>query len=244
MRWVFLSLVLINAMFFSWRYFAPHTAEALPGQVDASSVALQEALPLTEENSPSITLLEELGSSRAESNQAESISPQAVSDNNVCYWAGPLNSDTDGDVLLRRLKGLNVEALERVTRAQGDMRYWVYLPPMASKEKAQAELGALQDKGIDSYLIHRGERKNGISLGLFSRVQLAEAKEKEVKDAGWEATTDVYAQSVNQRWITASKKQLDAVGEGILPRMLKNKSDVTIIEKKCELPVASHNNIH
>ena len=243
MRWVFLSLVLMNAIFFSWRYFVPRPAEALPSPQETPSAAPSLPKPIVD-NSPSITLLEELDSSRAVPSPSALAFDEVKRSGDICYWAGPLADDADRDVLLRRLKGLNIVASERVTRAAGDLRYWVYLPPLSSKDEAKAQLAALQSKGIDSYLIHKGERKNGISLGLFSQLELAESREAEVRAAGWEATMDTYKRSVNQRWITASKEQLDAVGEGILPRMLKNKSDVTIIEKKCELPVASHNNIH
>lgn len=243
MRWIFLSLVLINAMFFSWRYLSPSPVEVLSSPVAAVPRAQNSSLSIPDP-SLSITLLEELDSSRAIQDYSDNVVSPMSYGGGICYWAGPLSNDADRDVLLRRLRGLNVVASERVTRGAGDMRYWVYLPSVGSKAEAKVRLAALQEKGIDSYLVHKGERKNGISLGLFSRLELAEIKEKEVRDAGWKPVMDVYKKSVSQRWITANKEQLDAVGAGILPKMLKNKSDVTIIEKKCELPVASHNNIH
>ena len=243
MRWVFLSLVLINTMFFSWRYLSPSPVETLSSPVVVEPQSQNSSVAIIDP-SLSITLLEELDSSRPIQNHSADVDSPMPDGGGICYWAGPLSNDADRDVLLRRLKGLNVVASERVTRAAGDMRYWVYLPPMASKAEAKVRLAELQEKGIDSYLIHRGERKNGISLGLFSRLELAEIKEKEVRGAGWKPEMDTYKKSVSQRWVTANKEQLDAVGAGILPKMLKNKSDVTIIEKKCELPVASHNNIH
>ncbi len=241
MRWVFLSLVLINAMFFSWRHImASNSADTLSSsQLEAPKLQVTPSSSVS--NSPSITLLEELDASRGSPEPDVGVS---TAGGGVCYWAGPLADNADRDVLLRRLEALNVEAAERVTRIAGDLHYWVYLPPLESRGQAKARLAALQEKGIDSYLIHKGERKNGISLGLFSRLELAEIKEGEVREAGWSPTMDTYKKNVSQRWVTANKDQLDAVGAGILPKMLKNKSSVTIIEKKCGLPVASHSNIH
>jgi hypothetical protein len=163
--------------------------------------------------------------------------------NGICYWVGPIAKDTDWDVLTNRLRSLKIDIGERQQRITGVKRYWVYLPPSASKAQAKEQLAEVQKLGIDSYLIPNGEHQNGISLGLFSQKVIADNKIKEVATAGWNPMVEVYERSVTQRWVTISKTQLDAVGKGILPRMLKNKSGVDVFEKKCELPVASHNNI-
>ncbi|HEY7773582.1 MAG TPA: SPOR domain-containing protein [Marinagarivorans sp.] len=266
MRWFFLSLVLVNAAFFCWRFLGVLQS---PGAHDAAS-AVPEAGALSalaaEPDAARITLLEELGgqsSPSANLDDAASESPsspliptarqgaepsrqgtETETYGAMCYWAGPLSTDVQRDLLLKRLKGLRIDVSEHVARSSGDRRYWVYLPPMASRAEAKQQLAELQARNIDSYLIRKGERKNGISLGLYSRAELANSRADEVRAIGWEPTIDAYTQTLNQLWIAASKRQVDAVGEGILPRMLKNKSSVTIIEKKCALPVASHNNIH
>ena len=52
---------------------------------------------------------------------------------------------------------------------------------------------------------------------------------------------DSFERVVSQSWLVASREQVDAIGEGILPRMLKNKTSLQIFEKKCDEGVASDN---
>ena len=257
MRWVFLSLVLVNAVFFSWCFFGASQNSGTADVVPTVAEARASSTLVAQSDAARITLLEELaGRTSPGVNLADvssdsapmSLLPKADQGADtygaLCYWAGPLGSDIQRDLLIKRLKGLRIDVSEHVSRSSGDRRYWVYLPPMASRGEAKQQLAALQARNIDSYLIRKGERKNGISLGLYSRADLATGKVDELRAIGWQPEVDAYTQTVSQQWIAASKRQVDAVGEGILPRMLKNKSGVTIIEKKCALPVASHNNIH
>ena len=47
-------------------------------------------------------------------------------------------------------------------------RYWVYLPPFASRERAQAKLREIRGRGVrDVAVIPSGELANGISFGLY-----------------------------------------------------------------------------
>ena len=47
-------------------------------------------------------------------------------------------------------------------------RYWVYLPPFASREEAQAKLREIRGRGVrDVAVIPSGELANGISFGLY-----------------------------------------------------------------------------
>nr|WP_284048213.1 hypothetical protein [Marinobacter sp. ATCH36] len=58
--------------------------------------------------------------------------------------------------------------------------HWVIVPPQP-EGRALALFRDLQRRGIDSYLIRRGENRNAISLGLFESKQAAEAVLEEKK---------------------------------------------------------------
>jgi len=51
--------------------------------------------------------------------------------------------------------------------------HWVIIPPQP-EDRALDLFRDLQQRGIDSYLVTRGENKNAISLGLFESRQAAE----------------------------------------------------------------------
>lgn len=58
--------------------------------------------------------------------------------------------------------------------------HWVIIPPQPD-DRALALFNDLQRRGIDSYLVRRGENKNAISLGLFESRQAAEMVLEEKK---------------------------------------------------------------
>lgn len=58
--------------------------------------------------------------------------------------------------------------------------HWVIIPPQP-EDRALELFRSLQQRGIDSYLVTRGENKNAISLGLFESRQAAENVLKEKK---------------------------------------------------------------
>lgn len=279
MRWAFLSLLLVNAMFFAWRYFAPpgefagapvnavESASPPPSDLAAQTITLLDEVANNEiklkTEQPNVVSIKEGAPSKAvavkesEVAQVNSVVPdetvqtsradfraQAVPDDDACYWAGPFTQQADRAELIKRLAELHIFAEERTQVASGGWRYWVYLPPKPSRKEAKAQLAVLKNMKVDSYLIYEGEKANGVSLGLFSRKELADAKYADIQSRGFEVTMDSFERTVNQRWVAVSKAQIDAIGEAVLPRMIKNKTGVQVIEKKCELPVASHNNIH
>ncbi|MFO7994431.1 MAG: hypothetical protein R6U69_09770 [Marinobacter sp.] len=58
--------------------------------------------------------------------------------------------------------------------------HWVIIPPQPD-DRALALFRDLQRRGIDSYLVRRGENRNAISLGLFESRQAAETVLEEKK---------------------------------------------------------------
>ena len=161
-----------------------------------------------------------------------------------CYWAGPLGDSKEQEILSRRLQDhqLVVEPIhEQISEG---WRYWVYLPPKASRAEAESDLVELQLQGVDSYLILRGQHVYGISLGLFSKEAWANDKVAEIEAKGGQPKIESFEKIREQRWVSVSKAQADALGDGVLARMFENKSHIKIIEKKCDFPVASHAGIH
>ena len=148
-----------------------------------------------------------------------------------CYWVGPFGDAADLAAFFARLRDLRILAVERLLPASAGWRYWVYLPPFSSRDAAKVQLEILQKMGIDSYLVTQGDHINGISLGLFAREVLAKAKVTEIRQKGWEPKMDSFERVVSQSWLVASREQVDAIGEGILPRMLKIKPACKYLKK-------------
>lgn len=274
MRWIVLSLVLINMMIFAWRYIdtQPQASKDLyggavmpevstpPGGVLPDSSSVPPAYNLAQQT---ILLLEELEAKRAEQDGVAISISKGVPGQQVqttlpldevkpvgegvgtdrCYWVGPMPEEDDRAVFKARLTDFKVEAWDQVVEASGGWRYWIYLEPAASRAEAASQLAVLKKMGIDSYLILKGERKFGVSLGLFSRKVLADAKMEDIQKKGWTPKMDVFERTVKQWWVLARQNEVDALGDDVLGILLKNNPEIQINKKKCKLVLASAVNI-
>lgn len=78
---------------------------------------------------------------------------------------------------------------ERVIQiAQGVPRgpYWVYFPPLTSREEADNKAAELANLGVKDLAVIRpsGQWQNAISLGLYARLSVAEARLAELRNKG------------------------------------------------------------
>ncbi len=68
---------------------------------------------------------------------------------------------------------------------QDTTRYWVYIPPLASAEKAQAKIEEVRALGVkESFIIQDPQWRNAISLGVFKDETLASKLLEELHDRG------------------------------------------------------------
>lgn len=275
MRWMVLSLVLINVMIFAWRYLESQSVSEGVAEPELPIVDVVEGAEATAEGDPkvesdlalqTITLLEELEANRVELRKPSAlvggdaggnttvslVSGKSVGEHKTalaldaefeggepevsggCYWVGPMPEEKERKHLRARLKEFKVNAQDRTLEVSGGWRYWVYLEPKANRAEAASQLAVLKKMGVDSYLILKGERKNGVSLGLFSRKGLADAKMAQMQKKGWQPNMDSFERTVNQWWVVVDMGDLQRVGDGVLSILLKNKPEMQINENKCK----------
>lgn len=123
----------------------------------------------------------------------------------ACYQWGEFDSAAASKVKQRLLKVKLAGQMVEMTReapaakpaaapAEGstNTRYWVHLPPQASREAAVELVMTLKSKGFDSYVVNQaGEMRNAISVGLFSKQASAEGMRDKLTQAGYPAKIEV-----------------------------------------------------
>ncbi len=265
MRLLFALLVVVNIAVLAWHYIVRSEPPTVAVNKPVASSVQPDDVPPSTLASQTITLLDEVAQKKAllkkmpstegvSAGQVESsvhrgaLQRMAGSDASLlggtCYWFGPFLREDAQEEYAQRLGGEGVEVERELSTVSGGWRYWVYLPAKSTRKEARAQLSVLQGMKIDSYLIQKGEKANGISLGLFSRKELADAKYQAIKAKGFAVEVDAFERIIEQRWLVVKSGVEGGVGESVLSRMAKNEAALQLIEKKCELPVASHNNIH
>lgn len=104
-----------------------------------------------------------------------------------CALIGPMPSAA-ADVLIRQLPAFVTLLSEMTVEVREVDGYYVMIPPLPSRAAGRAMLERLKDAGItDTWLFQRGDNRNAISLGLFSRKVGAERHLRRVNQQGFEA---------------------------------------------------------
>lgn len=165
MRWVFLTLVILNFLVLAlmWKK-----------QMD-TPVEKEEVVEFLE--GKSIKLVSELNPSTI-----EKIDVAARENAQRCYSIGPFGDRIDAKHMKARAQALGFSPELKQLLAHVEHEYWVYLKPQANRQEALRLLKELLARKIDSYVITSGELADGISLGLFRNEDLAgELKDRMLK---------------------------------------------------------------
>lgn len=232
MKWMIVILVLANAIFFGWQLSrdqdpgfdskpAPQTSSAamvnrlllvsevesgvlrerrnLPGQAPQSSAA-----PVTEgsaDTGPAVSL-------------GEVLAMPAPGDRE-CYTIGPLNNEDDISALSAWFRAQGSAATLRNDERREVVSTWVFIPPLESREAADAHVREMQAANIDDiYVIPRGDMANAISLGLYSQEETLRRRITQLEERGFEPSVLPRYRTATASWfdVTASAQQPMTVG--------------------------------
>ncbi len=119
----------------------------------------------------------------------------------VCWAAGPLLQPSDADHFEKRAKALASQVHTETLNVKTGEEFWVYLKPLASHKAALRKLRELQSQKIDSFIVTRGDFKNAISLGLFSKMESAERHKATLAKKGLEAQIEVRDRTRREFWV-------------------------------------------
>ncbi len=169
MKWVVWILLVINfgllGFFQASRWLTEEDAEQ------------QAAKPAAEESKIKVLTAEQLAAMPRKQPPPEVIKP-------ACYEWGSFSA-ADAARLKSELGKLGLAAAAKPHEQDQATRYWVYLPPLKSAEKAKARMEELQALGVqDMLIIQDAKWRNAISLGLFRDQALADEFVKKLRGLG------------------------------------------------------------
>lgn len=206
MRWIVISLVLVNALILGWRWYDSQqelpsvAASALPAEPGSAiellpdgtvqPVAVQAAdaepllVPAVDELDPVMSpdAAAELAPSSAEQPVAAGSAvpdtlPAVPSVVNQCAW-------TDWTAVPVSAES-GVESIRTETREQELGRsYLVHIPAKDRRELTLARLAEVKALGFEAAFLNKGPQIGGISLGLFSKPESMQSRLAELQRAG------------------------------------------------------------
>lgn len=169
------------------------TLESYPKRISQPAPA-PEPTVTPEEPSPAQTALAP-SLPKPESKQADSKLPEKTpakpaethaSAPTACYeWSGfTMSRVTEATNAAQQL---NIKTQANMTSSsQENVRYWIYKPPLATPEAAQAKAEELRKLGVEDFFIVQDDPKwrNAISFGVFRDEKLADKLMEDLKNKG------------------------------------------------------------
>lgn len=178
MRPLFFILLLANGAFFAYAWYGPGARAGADAQIVGQQL-----------NPGKIRLLASDQVS-APARKPEPEPPKAAAMGAACLEWGALN----GADVARAEQALAPLALgsKLTPRRQEDAAgYWVYVPPLASRQAATQKAAELKHLGVDDYFVVPDDPKwrNAISLGVFKTEEAANARLAALRAKGVRSAT-------------------------------------------------------
>lgn len=215
MRWLFLLLILLNLFYYI------HNQQQVPWHQRESPV-LAGAV-----SDPSIRLLSESGEP-----ERRNKSPVLVEDA-ACMFLGGFDEESTAAALQQRLLSLDIDSSLQGIDSTAGVDYWVYLPPLVSRQASLRQLRELQSRNIDSYIITVGDLSNGISLGIFSRKDSAESVVSRLQGLDYSASIRELPRAHRKYWVRVESQSRHHVDEQLLLAMVRDFSGLQYRQMPC-----------
>ena len=196
MRYLLLSLLLLNLLYALWQ---------LQGQP-------APVIPLAD----SMRSDTSVGSSSASSRDSFAEPRGSAA---LCVTLGRFAAVTDAGLLRQRLLVLDIDSrvLERDTVVGAE--YWLVLPVVGGERHAVIQLSALQEQGIDSFLITRGELAGNLSLGVFVQEDNARARQEQLSGLGQDVRLHALSKRAPEFVVEVASQARRLVDQALLSRL-------------------------
>lgn len=225
LRWLVLGLLLCNLAY----YFFGRQLEVGAEVAVSSSLAADggRLLLLSERKGAGIGAAND----KPVANTAVAAEPPVA----VCHMIGPFSEKVSARQIRDRLQALDVSVVTYQLSIPEKPDYWVHLGPMRSRKEALDVLRELQSKNIDSFLIAEGELTNGISLGFFTKAELAEAIQRQRREQGYDAKTRQIPRFAQEFWQVLDAEQYNKMSDELWQKIKAGTQGLELRKNSCDL---------
>jgi len=191
MKWIIYTLLLANLGFGLWHYRS----------VELNSVQA----PVDDDNLRLVLLKEYL----AQQEQASVDGPLSTEPTAArCNTLGPFKKKKTANAIRKELVSLGISAERRMSKDNTRKGFWVLIPPESSRKKARAHVSDLKSKNVkDYFLVVTGAQANAVSLGVFSRSDLAQKRYDEIKALGFKIKIRQVDLPLREYWLDWPQEQ-------------------------------------
>lgn len=219
MRWIAISLLVINLLVAGWFGFmaADPTPEASASGLPELSFnnLRQDARPDTDR--PVITTLN-----------------QQSAEDEQCAFVGQFTTEQAAASAVDRLASLELSPRIQVHDVPDEPLWWVHIPPLPSEAEAERRLRALSERQIESFLVSEGEFRNAISLGYFRNRTNAMQLSDDFNDDGIDSELREIQRFNQTYWLVFEPEEAGLVSDGSLQSLRSEYPDVELERADCD----------
>jgi hypothetical protein len=228
MRWIFILLVGVNAAVGAYALYFKSMSAELSSVVAPKKVVVEGAQRLVLLSELQVVELEEMLASK----KRLSVEPQSE-EQRLCTLIGPFKELLEAEYFTEKLSALEIEASVENMEVPGEGGFWVFQAAQLSRKAALRRLYEFQAKGIDSYIIPKGELENGISFGVFAQKEEAEKKKREIVAFGFEAEIKSADGSYEEVWVVLQPGEAIKADEELWLELLKPVENAELVQNFC-----------
>ena len=201
MKYAFLTLLLLNILYalWEWQERVPQVGwpglESEPELVDQAPAVVSSAAPELQQP------------------LSQSLAPA------LCVTLGRFASANEAQQLRQRLLVLDIPAEVRPREVVMATDYWLVMPVVGGERHAVLQLSALQEQGVESFLITQGEMAGQLSLGVFHRQDHAELRREQMQAQGHDVQVHALSRKDRQFVVEVSGAARRLVDQGLLSRL-------------------------
>lgn len=228
MPWIFLCLILVNGAYFAWQLMQAAEPQK-PIRVAAIQDEEGQRLALLSER-PDLTAA---AAAKREAEEQQADMPALSLSGPQCFNVGPFTALGGAQQFAERIQAKQL--LTRIDVQKADkIDYWVFLPAFNSRDKAEIKLRELKQKGVESFIVNEAPYTNAISLGHFSRRELADELKLRLQAGGIPAEYRELSKPGEERWVYVAPGTSGAEVKGLVDALLPRFEGVRRQPAPCE----------
>lgn len=218
MKWIIYLLLLANIGFFAWHY------QGMGWEQRRAQAERQDRL----DTAVRLVLLSE-----AKMKSGPDAAHKARL--SQCRSLGPFDQRAKAEKIKNLLQEQGLLLSLRVSNEARRKGYWVYLAPLGSHDEARKTVQKLKKKHRvkDMFIVGTGEIKDGISLGVFSKFELAYRRQSEIRKLGFEAQLRDVKLPAKEYWLDWPQHTVAGLSE-LQKEIIREAGDsIGIVETDC-----------
>ncbi|AHL74141.1 sporulation protein [Stutzerimonas stutzeri] len=202
MRWLLMLLVILNLLLYLYH--------------------LNQAPPVVSEAAGQRTLSREAGIKLLSETKPLARRESVQNTANACLFLGGFDEESTALAIEQRLLSLDIDSEVAPVDEAAGVDYWVFLPPLVSRQASLRQLRELQSRNIDSYIITVGDLSNGISLGIFSRKDSAESVVNRLQGVDYKALIRELPRTHRRYWVRVVGARQHLLSGSLLAALMRD----------------------